>query len=250
MMSEIEFDKYHSLGVGYHWEQSSNSVRRMNAYLKARYLVVLECIDELMPNRDHKILDVGCGDGALTGQIYRKFRCHVFGVDPVQLAIDFATSKFASLGYRGDFKVINGYSYAFSDDTFDIVICADVVEHVLEPLTMLNEIRRVLKPGGHLIITTPVRLTKVPSDEFHVQEWYVEDFIELCSSVFGEPEEVKLTHPLFWYELYGINLRYLKRPARYFINLLARLGTNVFFNNSAKHGVWRFYTLQTLVLEK
>lgn len=248
-MSEIEFDKYHSLGVGYHWEQNSNSVRRMNAYLKARYAVVLECIDELMPNRDHKILDVGCGDGVLAGQIYGRFKCHVFGVDPAQLAIDFAVSKFASLGYEGDFEIINGYFYDFSDDTFDIVVCADVVEHVQEPLTMLNEIRRVLKTKAHLIITTPVRFTKVPRHTLHVQEWYVEDFVELCSRVFGKPQKVKLTHPLFWYELYTINPRYLKGLVRCLMNLLAKFGVNVFLNSSST-GVWKFYTMQTLVLEK
>jgi SAM-dependent methyltransferase len=50
---------------------------------------------------------------------------------------------------------------SFPDDTFDLVITQDVLEHVREPALALSEIRRVLKPGGYHVFTVPVNMTRM-----------------------------------------------------------------------------------------
>ncbi|MCC6443334.1 MAG: class I SAM-dependent methyltransferase [Armatimonadetes bacterium] len=49
----------------------------------------------------------------------------------------------------------NGYTLLFTDRAFDSAICVDVIEHIARPMELRLEIRRVLKPGGRLLLQTP-----------------------------------------------------------------------------------------------
>ena len=60
-MREIEFKKYKTRGIGYHWEQISKSISRRNIFVLTRYELVLDLIENEI--RGKKVLDVGCGDG-------------------------------------------------------------------------------------------------------------------------------------------------------------------------------------------
>ena len=65
------------------------------------------------------------------------------------------------------------------DAYFDRVICTEVIEHASAPGDLLLEIARVLKPGGRLVVTTPIRLTEHPQDVNHVREWFPDEFIRI-----------------------------------------------------------------------
>ena len=214
--NEIEFEKYARKGA-YHWTYYFGGLRRLNAGTKARYDVVVDCLRDAGIGRAARVLDVGCGDGAL--------------------ARDF----------RGDFRLVSGYRYDFDNDSFDAVVCSDVIEHVAEPLTMLREIRRVLRPGGIAVLTTPIRFTEWPIDPMHVKEWFVDEFVEFCVGAFGAPERVLKTHPVFWYEAYTLDRPIAGRFGRLAINALTKLGFNP-LRRLAKG--WRCYTMQAVVLRK
>jgi len=49
----------------------------------------------------------------------------------------------------------DGLKLCFPKESFDMVICADIIEHIQDECTFLNEVRNVLKPGGYLLITAP-----------------------------------------------------------------------------------------------
>jgi 2-polyprenyl-3-methyl-5-hydroxy-6-metoxy-1,4-benzoquinol methylase len=246
LVTEVLFEKYDKKGA-YHWADYSGGLMRMNAYTRARYDLVVDCLKNLTLAPEARVLDVGCGDGALSGLIRQELGQSVTGVDANPLAIDLARDAFARRGLDGQFKCITGYDTGEPENRFDAAVCSDVIEHVLEPLTMLTEIYRVLRPGGHLVITTPIRFSHRPVDPMHVQEWFTSDFVELCGKIFGSPIHVYETHPIFWYELLTIRKTWVGRVSRLLVNTATLLGYNPF---RQKLGLWRCCTTQTLVLRK
>jgi len=65
----------------------------------------------------------------------------------------------------------------FADESFDMVVCREVIEHVLDEARMLSEIRRVLVPNGWLFITTPNMLNVWPDGFYHVRGYVPRAFI-------------------------------------------------------------------------
>lgn len=246
--SEKGFGKYDIAGA-YHWKEASDNIFTMNAFVKARYEVALNSMEKRSFGKSSRVLDVGCGDGALSGQVFKRFGCEINGIDIEQKAIELAKEKFSEHGYNGSFSIVDGYDYPFEDSYFDVVFCADVIEHVADPIQMLCEMRRVLRPGGVLIVSTPIKVTEKPMSKEHVQEWFESEFSKLCSNVFKKKPEILVSHPLFWYEVYNkaySNGGAWKLPFL-IINTLAKFGRNAF---AKKSKLWRFHMMQTLLLTK
>ncbi len=106
------------------------------------------------------VLDVGCGDGYHlfvfnTDEGVRKtvsFR----GVDISGLHIEVARRVARTLGFENmQFEERPAEDLGYPNESFDVVLCSDVVEHLENPGKCLAEIFRVLMPGGTAIITTP-----------------------------------------------------------------------------------------------
>jgi SAM-dependent methyltransferase len=95
-------------------------------------------------------LDVGCGDGRTEGiWLDRRTRSYI-GVDVSRTAVESART----LGL--DARVIEDASVLpFDSDTFDLVVCLEVLEHLMWPQDAAAEILRVLRPGGALLATVP-----------------------------------------------------------------------------------------------
>jgi len=244
-MSEVTFDKYEHRGA-YHWTECFGPLRQINAYTLARYAQVLTALRESGIGPDNRVLDVGCGDGALTGMIAMKLKADVTGIDATALSINLAEQEFSKRGLQGEFKVIEGYTYPWPNQSFDAVVCADVIEHVQKPGDMLLEMWRVLAPGGVMVVTTPIRYTETPMDRLHVREWFPQAFKSFCSEVINAPVELRQSHPVALVELYDAPVRILNRISRFVINLLAKLDRNPFLFN----GGLRIYTTQTVIAKK
>lgn len=78
----------------------------------------------------------------------------------------------------------------FADETFDCVITFQVVEHIRRDGEFIREISRVLKPGGHLLITTPNRTMSLTRNPWHVREYDQSEFSALLSPHFAKVEEL------------------------------------------------------------
>ncbi len=245
-MGSIHFNKYDRKGA-YHWAEYFGGLRRMNAYTCARYDLVCQRIRDAHVPRGGRVLDFGCGDGALAGVLRSRLGLSVTGVDTSEKGLELARQMFADRGWEGEFRLIAGYDTGLDTAAFDVVVCSEVIEHVDDPVALLAEVRRVLAPGGRAIVTTPIRFSEAPVDPMHVQEWFVGDFVALCRGVFGEPAAVFKSHPVFWYEWVASRRRWPGRAGRLVANLLTRLGRNPFMESD---GAWRCYTTQTLVLVK
>jgi 2-polyprenyl-3-methyl-5-hydroxy-6-metoxy-1,4-benzoquinol methylase len=95
-----------------------------------------------------RLLDVGCGDGRLLSTM-RDLGWKVEGVDFDRAAVEQARTK----GLRVHLGTLEAQGYP--DDYFDAVTLSHVIEHVHDPLGLLQECRRILKPQGHLVVVTP-----------------------------------------------------------------------------------------------
>lgn len=97
-----------------------------------------------------KFLDVGCAAGFFLNGIKKNSAWDVYGVDFGESAVRFARQKLDLNVTRGDLA-----DAAFPDGFFDYVHVNNVLEHVLNPVSLLTECRRVLKPGGTLFLSVP-----------------------------------------------------------------------------------------------
>ena len=102
--------------------------------------------------RAEEFLDVGCGDGTVTLKLKEILGAKVArGVDISAQATELAKGK----GVEAVQVDLDNQDLPFPADSFGFVLCAEVMEHVFDPGRLLSEIRRVLKPGGLALVTTP-----------------------------------------------------------------------------------------------
>jgi SAM-dependent methyltransferase len=73
----------------------------------------------------------------------------------------------------------------FADDTFDAVVCFEAIEHVADPSCVLDEFRRVLRPEGVLLISSPNRGVYPPGNRFHIHEYRPRELEEALARRFA-----------------------------------------------------------------
>ena len=101
-----------------------------------------------------KLLDVGCGN--------KPYQDTYFSAATSYVGVDYASEK-----SRPDI-IASALSLPVDDESFETVVSTELLEHVPDPLRALREMHRVLKPGGHLILSTPMYWPRheIPHDYF------------------------------------------------------------------------------------
>lgn len=101
------------------------------------------------------ILDIGCDKGQLLEKISRKNECeNIFGIDLNNNALEICKEKFPN--FRSNFSCENiDETLSFENESFDLITMVAVLEHVFDPLRVINEINRILKKGGVYIVEVP-----------------------------------------------------------------------------------------------
>lgn len=98
-----------------------------------------------------RALDLGCGDGSFTG-VMAQAGVQVVGAEVAEAALARAQERSPELEFR--LIPIEG-PLPFEDNSFDLVWSSEVLEHVADTARWLSEVRRTLRPGGRLLLTTP-----------------------------------------------------------------------------------------------
>lgn len=172
-----------------------------NKFHSSRVEATLELMEVAF--NDHRfpirVLDMGCGKGYITCEIQKRYPLsEISGLDYSLSAIQFAVQNNPKI----DFIAANAYNPPYLKDYFDIIICNNLWEHVPDPLFLLKAIRRITKPGGFVIISTPSRYRiqnifrfilgkpiRLISD-YHVTEYSVGQIIEQLR--YGKYEVVRI----------------------------------------------------------
>jgi len=108
--------------------------------------------------RGRPVLEVGCGAGVDLARFAKGGAC-VTGVDVAPSAIELARANFAQQHLSGDFRVASGEALPFSDASFDLVYAHGVVQYTANPQRLIDECRRVLRPGGQAIFQVYNRIS-------------------------------------------------------------------------------------------
>lgn len=129
--------RYYDLGRSYWW-------------LAGKYRIIDDVVGRLSPvlPSPARILDLGCGPGNLLD--FLRPRGDIYGSDYSADALGFCLDR----GYRRLFRA-DFHSLPISSESFDLVTCIDVVEHLKDDRRALQELHRILRPTGRLVLSVP-----------------------------------------------------------------------------------------------
>ena len=130
------------------------------------------------------VLDAGCGVGYGSSYL-AEAALRVVGVDVSNEAIEYARARYG--GANVEFDVGDFQALAFGDGAFDVVVAFEVIEHLPHPELFVAEARRVLKPEGVLVASTPraEEGDERPENPFHEREFDARGFEHLLRGSFG-----------------------------------------------------------------
>lgn len=129
---------------------------RQSAFQRRRFEATLALVCEALahgPARP-RIVDLGCGEGHITAEIRKTFpQAQLSGCDGSLTAISRAVEAYPGI----DFAVADACEPIYRARYFDGAVCNNLWEHIPDPFRLLETIRRIVRPGGFLIISTPSR---------------------------------------------------------------------------------------------
>jgi SAM-dependent methyltransferase len=108
--------------------------------------------------RGRLVLEVGCGAGVDLAR-FAAGGATVTGVDLSPSAVELARTNFEQQGLRGDLRVADGEHLPFPDGSFDLVFAHGVVQYTAAPRRLVDEVHRVLKPGGEAVFQVYNRIS-------------------------------------------------------------------------------------------
>jgi SAM-dependent methyltransferase len=130
--------------------ERADSTRRHSTSDKVRLRSLLTLLE---PGRSDSFLDIGCYDGTKTAMLATYIQAErVCGVDFLRDRLKQATVQGVS-AFVIDLNVTA--PLPFNDQSFDFIFVGDVIEHLFSPDHLLQEIGRLLRPGGYAVLTTP-----------------------------------------------------------------------------------------------
>ena len=157
-----------------------------------------------------KTLDIGCGNN-----LYRNFF-------PNRVTTDIEARAGVQVDIIADAHNLQG----IPDESFDVVVCTEVLEHLHTPAEAIAAMRRILKPGGLLLLTTRFifPLHDVPGDYYRYTEYGLRHLLKDFSIIELQPEASTIETLAVLYQRIGFQCDTLwLRPFKFFWFLLAKV---------------------------
>ncbi|MBK7106388.1 MAG: class I SAM-dependent methyltransferase [Ignavibacteriae bacterium] len=150
---------------------------------------VHEYILSKIPNNIQNVLDVGCGSAWVAENYFNK-NVNVVSLDLSLENVSKAKNNFPSQKHSQ--IIADSFHLPFMENSFNIVIASEIIEHVLNPVEFVNELFRVVKQNGKLIITTPykeklryylcIHCNKKTPVHAHIHSFDEKKLTQLCNS--------------------------------------------------------------------
>jgi 2-polyprenyl-3-methyl-5-hydroxy-6-metoxy-1,4-benzoquinol methylase len=137
--------------------------------------------------QNKNVLDYGCGSG-YGSALLSNYAAKVIGVDIQEDIIDFCNRTYSSPNLSFQIKTMD-YNLPFEDNTFDVIVSFQVIEHIPNVKRYLLELKRVLNDTGILLITTPNRKYRLlafqrPVNPEHIREYSLRSLDKALTLVF------------------------------------------------------------------
>lgn len=145
--SQEEFDLYYKSQSKYEFDARSGAP---SEYDTRRLPFAVSIIEGWFPDKDGRILDIGCANGGLLGELKRAGYTNVQGADPSP-----ACARTARQLY--DVEVMNASMFDIPEDTggYDLLILGSVLEHILDLNGAVQKLRALLRPNGRVYLEVP-----------------------------------------------------------------------------------------------
>lgn len=180
--------KYHSEGTLF---ESKNPVLR---YIEKKRIKTMVKLAQISAN--DRLLDMGCGEGYLLSLIPKIER--IAGLDISRVALEKATTLLKNRPYI-ELKYGDAQNTPFNNDSFDKIICSELLEHVPYPRLVIKEINRLLKRDGLLVISVP--------DEKRIQKiMHIFKSLKLDKFIFSARKQED-----YEWHLHESNLKFIKK---------------------------------------
>lgn len=174
-------------------ERTLPGIKEENYWFQ-RHLVAYRFLLPLAAGK--RVLDLGSGEGYGT-DLLASVGAEAVGVDLAPEAVYHARRTYR----RPNLRFLYGdiYELPLEDASFDLVCSLQVVEHLHQPERFMEEARRVLRPGGLCVITTPNRLIISPGREsplnpFHIREYDYVEFLAFMRNYYPRVEVKGVFH--------------------------------------------------------
>jgi SAM-dependent methyltransferase len=190
-LSDLPQDHYPALILT--GERTLPGVKEENYWFQ-RHLVSYEYLLPLVAGK--RVADLGSGEGYGVSMLASR-ASEAVGVDLAPEAIYHARNTYRRPNLS--FLYMDIYKLGLADDSFDVVCSLQVLEHLHSPERFMGEARRILRPGGTCLITTPNRLMISPGSDkpvnpFHIFEFDHHQFLDFMQGYFDDVELLGVFH--------------------------------------------------------
>jgi 2-polyprenyl-3-methyl-5-hydroxy-6-metoxy-1,4-benzoquinol methylase len=163
-------------------------------YWYRRHLAVYEWIADRVEGK--RVLDMACGEGYGSNLLANR-AAGVVGLDANPEAFEHARLRYRRANLSFDRGMVENYGEPHG---FDAVVFLQTIEHVFDPVAVLEHLRSLLTPAGVVYVSTPNVLTLAPSgaaksgNPWHLKEYTAEEFRGLCRAAFEQVELLGVFH--------------------------------------------------------
>ncbi len=181
--------------IGAYYSTNHTKYTYSNRLYQRHLTVFMDCLYQMVLQTEPRtVLDAGCGEGFVIDHFSKKNPSfQLTGVDLSEEAVAYATEHF---GDAARFRKGSVYKLPFSDNSFDTVLCSEVLEHLEDPERAINELKRVAR--NYVVITVPRepyfkwlnnigKALRISPDPGHVNFWTRETFQEFIREHLDNP---------------------------------------------------------------
>lgn len=145
----------------------------------AEHITRYRVAQELVKGR--VVLDIASGSGYGTKMLAKTAK-KVFGVDVDATSVQYAKENYPAKNL--EYKVGDGESIPLPDNSVDVVTTFETIEHIPDYKKFIDEVRRVLKPDGLAVVSTPNDLEFAEGNHFHLHEFEYDELVKLLKKDF------------------------------------------------------------------
>ncbi len=173
-----------------------------------------------MPYIEGDLLEVGCGEGRGV-ELLSPLSTRYVALDKITDVIEKLSASYKNVTFR---QAIVPPFDGIEDNSFDVVVSFQVIEHIKDDAFFLKEMHRVLKPGGKALISTPNIKKTLTRNPWHIREYTADQLTKLAKEIFSSVESKGIAGNKKVMEYYEKNKASVKKITRFdILNLQYRL---------------------------